>query len=176
MMQLLPAAPQLLRHPLRRDLPDGGLRPAAAHQAAAARWWAWGRRLIVGYVFHLLLEEYFIDTSTALWVWGARVICRKLESDVMQKDREIRSQYMDFTAKLRTDRTVHSMDCTGERNPNPLLASYVEFLKKDSEKRRVEEEELQGVLDGMKGQFDLAGWLRQVRRVATERDQRLANM
>lgn len=119
-----------------------------------------------GYVFHLLLEEYFIDTSTAL----------KLESDVMQKDREIRSQYMDFTAKLRTDRTVHSMDCTGERNPNPLLASYVEFLKKDSEKRRVEEEELQGVLDGMKGQFDLAGWLRQVRRVATERDQRLANM
>lgn len=109
-------------------------------------------------------------------MWGARVTCRKLESDVMQKDREIRSQYMDFTAKLRTDRTVHSMDCTGERNPNPLLASYVEFLKKDSEKRRVEEEELQGVLDGMKGQFDLAGWLRQVRRVATERDQRLANM
>ena len=52
----------------------------------------------------------------------------------------------------------------------------MEFLKKDSEKRRVEEEELQGVLDGMKGQFDLAGWLRQVRRVATERDQRLANM
>ena len=175
-MQLLPAAPQLLRHPLRRDLPDGGLRPTAAHQAAAARRWAWGRRLIAGYVFHLLLEEYFIDTSTALWVWGARVTCRKLESDVMQKDREVRSQYMDFTAKLRTDRTVHSMDCTGERNPNPLLASYVEFLKKDSEKRRVEEEELQGVLDGMKGQFDLAGWLRQVRRVATERDQRLANM
>ena len=94
----------------------------------------------------------------------------------MQKDREIRSQYMDFTAKLRPDRTVHSMDCTGERNPNPLLASYVEFLKKDSEKRRVEEEELQGVLDGMKEAFDLATWLRQVRRVATERDKRLASM
>lgn len=127
-------------------------------------------------MFHLLLEEYFIDASTALWVWMGRVTRRKLESDVMQKDRSLRSQYMDFLARMRQDRTVHSADCTGERNPNPLLASYVEFLKKDSEKRRVEEEELLGVLDGMKEAFDLAGWLRQVRRVATEREKRQASM